>query len=139
LESVLTEFTKWEDRLESVLKSEADARQAASNARNSRNNERLALATVRDAVGNVRHPKYQTDFPQEDENNDAWSARLELLETVELEKSRALAAERRKDWERRLQEGVLDRLNEKIQDADRTIRQLRQYLDRRVGHHIYRI
>jgi uncharacterized protein YPO0396 len=61
------------------------------------------------------------------------------LEVVELDKSRQLAAERRRDWERRLQEGVLDRLNEKLQDADRTIRQLRQYLDRRVGRHIYRI
>ena len=62
-----------------------------------------------------------------------------FAESVELEKSRALAGERRKDWERRLQEGVLDRLNEKLQQADRTIRQLRQYLDRRVGRHIYRI
>jgi hypothetical protein len=141
LQSLLEESAKWEERFEKVFQFEAQARDAVAKARNSRNNERLALATARDAQGNVRHPEYQTgsDFPPDDENNDAWTARLKLLETVELERSRSLAAERRRDWERRLQEGVLDRLNEKLQDADRTIRQLRQYLDRRVGHHIYRI
>jgi hypothetical protein len=141
LKAVLKESAKWEERLAAVLQREAQARETAGKARSSRNNERLALSTARDAQGNVRHPEYQTgsDFPLEDDNNDAWAGRLKLLETVELEKSRGLAAERRRDWERRLQEGVLDRLNEKVQDADRTIRQLRQYLDRRVGHHIYRI
>jgi hypothetical protein len=141
LRAVLEGSTKWEERLQSVFQRETEAREAAAKARDSRNRGRLALATARDAQGNVRHPEYQTgsDFPPEDENNDAWAARLKLLETVELEKSRSLAAERRRDWERRLQEGVLDRLNEKVQDADRTIRQLRHYLDRRVGHYIYRI
>ena len=139
LQAALAESSKWEERFESVLRHEAEAREGANNARNARNNERLALATARDPQGNVRHPEYQTDFPPEDESNEAWAARLRLLETVELEKSRALAAERRKDWERRLQEGVLDRLNEKLQDADRTVKQLRHYLDRRVGQHMYRI
>jgi len=141
LQAVLGESAKWEERLNIVVQRESSARDAVANARSLRNKERLALATVRDGQGNVRHPEYQTgsDFSLEDENNEAWAARLKLLETVELEKSRSLAAERRRDWERRLQEGVLDRLNEKLQDADRTIRQLRQYLDRRVGHHIYRI
>ena len=139
LQAVLDEFAKWEDRVENALNREVEARDKAAQARNTRNQERLTLATTRDAQGNLRHPEYQTDFPPEDEGNDAWAARLLLLESVELEKSRALAAERRKDWERRLQEGVLDRLNEKLQQADRTIRQLRQYLDRRVGRHIYRI
>jgi hypothetical protein len=138
LQTLLKETAKWEERLERVFQGETQAREAAAKARNSRNNERLALATARDAQGNARHPEYQTgsDFPPEDENNEPWAARLKLLETVELAKSRSLAAERRRDWERRLQEGVLDRLNEKLQDADRTIRQLRQYLDRRVGHHV---
>ena len=95
LQAALAESSKWEERLESVLRHEAEAREAANNARNARNNERLALATARDSQGNVRHPEYQTDFPPEDESNEAWAARLRLLETVELEKSRALAAERR--------------------------------------------
>ena len=136
---LLAESSTWEKRVTAAQDAAGTAGRGAVEARNSRNNERLALATARDAQGYVRHPEYQTDFPADDESNEAWTARLQLLETVELEKSRTLAAERRKDWERRLQEGVLDRLNEKIQDADRTIRQLRQYLDRRVGSYIYRI
>ena len=139
LHSALAEFSKWEDRLDAAYKRESEAKKLAAEAYVSRNNERLALATARDDHGHIRHPEYQSDFPLEDDSNEAWSSRLQLLETVELAKSRTLAAERRRDWERRLQEGVLDRLNEKLQDADRTIRQLRQYLDRRVGRHIYRI
>ncbi len=139
LQALLKESSTWEKRTETVLGREKEARDRAAEARGTRNMERIALATNRDAHGNLLHPEYQTDFPAEEEANEAWAARLQLLESVELEKSRNLAAERRKDWERRLQEGVLDRLNEKLQQADRTIRQLRQYLDRRVGQHVYRI
>lgn len=139
LKAVMAGYDGWEERLEAVRQGELETREEVAKARHARDAERLALATARDAQGNVRHPEYQMDFPPEEEDNQAWAARLQLLETVELEKSRVLAAERRQDWERRLQEGVLDRLNEKIMDADRTIRQLRQYLDRRVGRHVYRI
>jgi len=58
---------------------------------------------------------------------------------VQLEESRKLAAERRKDWERRLKDQVLNRLNENLQAAERAVRQLRGYLDVRVGSHKYRI
>lgn len=132
-------FPTWEKRLLAAQTEADEAERKAIEARNARNRERLALTTARNDQGHMRHPEYQADFPADDESNEAWSARLRLLETVELARSRDLAAERRKDWERRLQEGVLDRINEKIQDAERTIRQLRQYLDRRIGHHIYRI
>ena len=62
-----------------------------------------------------------------------------MLEETEIPKYRALAAERRKDWEKRLQESVLDRLNERLKDAERTVKQLRDYLDRDIGKHRYRI
>ncbi len=139
LRQALEAAASWERRQSAVLAEELRARDAAQAARTARNTERLALANARDEAGNLRHPEYQTDYPPEDDSNQAWSSRLTLLETVELETSRALAADRRKDWERRLQEGVLDRLNEKITAADRTIRQLRDYLNQRIGRCIYRI
>lgn len=138
-DALMAESPTWEKRLLEAESRAGVAGKTALQARVDRDRTRQELATARDAQGNLRHPEYQTDFPTEDERNDAWAARLRLLETVELDKSRGLAAERRRDWERRLQEGVLDRLNEKLQEADRTIRQLRQYLDRRVGAHLYRI
>lgn len=139
LQPLLSGFPTWEKRKDAVVAAELAARDAAGTARNARDRERLALASSRDAAGNLLHPEYQTDFALDDDSNAAWAARLTLLETVELESSRTLAADRRKDWERRLQEGVLDRLNEKIQAADRTIRQLRDYLNQRIGRHVYRI
>jgi uncharacterized coiled-coil protein SlyX len=72
-------------------------------------------------------------------DNARWSARLAELDEIVLPKFRTLAAERRKDWEKRLQESVLDRLNERLKDAERTVKQLRDYLDRDIGKHRYRI
>ena len=58
---------------------------------------------------------------------------------VQLAESRKHATERRKDWERRLKDQVLNRLNENLQSSERTVRQLRTYLDVQVGKHKYRI
>lgn len=129
----------WEKRRDAVANRELAARETAVNARIARDRERLALVNARDPAGHLLHPEYQADFSLDDDANTAWDARLHLLETVELSTSRTLAANRRLDWERRLQEGVLDRLNEKIQTADTTIRQLRTYLNQRIGRYVYRI
>jgi hypothetical protein len=139
LELVLGMAPTWDKRKDAVTVLELEARETAANARNARNAARRELVSARDAAGNLLHPQYQTDFVLDDDDNAAWEARLTLLETVELGTSRSLASDRRKDWERRLQEGVLDRLNEKLQAADRTIRELRGYLQQRIGRHVYRI
>ena len=129
----------WERRRDAASTREHSAREGAHEARTRRDLARRELLAARDASGNLLHPQYQVDFVAEDEDNTAWEARLRLLETVELEVSRSLASDRRREWERRLQEGVLDRLNEKIQAADRTVRQLRDYLNQPIGRHVYRI
>lgn len=139
LREALDSAPTWDKRKEAAVARGFEARDAANQARNARDAARREIASVRDSAGNVMHPQYQTDFALEDDGNEAWAARLRLLETVELEASRTLASDRRKDWERRLQEGVLDRLNEKLGSADRTIRQLREYLNQRIGRHVYRI
>lgn len=137
--SLMDEFDSWSARLEAARIGEARAHEEAVNARHARHNERRALIEARDAEGNLRHPEYRSDFPLEDESNESWSVRLRLLDETELPRFRLLAAERRKDWEKRLQESVLDRLNERIRDAERTVKQLRDYLDRDIGKHRYRI
>lgn len=139
LEEAIGAASSWDRRRERVAARETEARDTAVASRAARHAARLELASVRDTAGNLLHPQYQTDFAIDDDDNAAWDSRLKLLETVELEASRTLATDRRRDWERRLQEGVLDRLNEKIQAADRTIRQLREYLNQRIGRYVYRI
>ncbi len=139
LTELCAEFKNWEERRTAAESRASDARVAETKTRNTRNNERLALINATDAEGRPNHPEYRHDFDPEEESNERWQARLRVLEEVQLEESRKLAAERRKDWERRLRDQVLNRLNENLQGAERAVRQLRAYLDVRVGDHKYRI
>lgn len=133
------EFPKW---TECLLKTENRANEAgreAGEARLLRNAGRERLATARDARGQLLHPEYAGEFSTEDESNEAWDARLRVLDEVELAKSRELAADRKQEWECRLEESVLNELNSRIQDATNTVRLLDRYLGKPVGKYRYRI
>ena len=133
------EFPKWTECLNEVVRQATNARGQADLARERRHQERVALATARDAQGSLKHPEYQHEFPADEERNDAWSDRLRVLDTVELEKSRQLAADRKRDWERRLEENVLNELNRRITEAKQTIQLLDRYLSAPIGKFRYRI
>ena len=133
LNQLLTAHQKWTERLEAARKQSEESNLNAVNARNVRDTVRRELIT------SERHPEYRHDFQADEPGNERWSARLAELDQLVLPKFRALAAERRKDWEKRLQESVLDRLNERLKEAERTVKQLRNYLDRDIGKHRYRI
>lgn len=140
LSQLKNEFKSWGERKDAANNRAGTAALEAEKARNARNNERRALRNATDADGRPKHSQYRLDdFDPEEESNERWHTRLRLLEEVQLEESRKLAAERRKDWERRLKDQVLNRLNENVQAAERAVRQLRGYLDVRVGSHKYRI
>ena len=132
-------FPKWLDCFEAVQSQAGEAGRHADAARIQRNNERLLLATIRDEHGNLKHSEYQHEFTADDESNEALASRLRVLETVELEKSRQLAADRKRDWERRLEESVLNELNRRITEAQNTIRLLDRYLSQPIGKFRYRI
>ncbi len=132
-------FPKWGECFSAVAEASARAGQIAVAARAQRNGEREKLATIRDEQGNLRHPEYQGEFTIDDESNEGWSARLRVLEAVELEKSRQLAADRKREWERRLEENVLNELNRRITDAQNTVRLLDRYLSQPVGKFRYRL
>ena len=134
-----TEFPKWTECIDEVKRRTGEAERVAELARERRNQERTLLATTRDTQGQLRHPEYQHEFPADDENNEAWSSRLRLLDTVELEKSRQLAADRKRDWERRLEENVLNELNRRLTEATNTVKLLDRYLSQPVGKFRYRI
>lgn len=132
-------YPKWTGCFEEVSRQEKVAGEKTVLARGQRNSEREKLATVRDEQGNLRHPEYQGEFSADEDGNDAWDARLRVLETVELEKSRQLAADRKREWERRLEDSVLNELNRRITDAQNTIRLLDRYLSQPVGKFRYRL
>lgn len=139
IEGVLAQTAKWPDRFEAVSQAAAKAGQSAVEALAERNNQRTLLATSRDEKGNLRHPEYHGEFAIEDPGNEPWSARLNTLETVELEKSRQLAVDRKSEWERRLEDNVLNELNRRITDATNTVRLLDRHMSQPVGKYRYRI
>lgn len=138
-ESYRSRFPRWQECFNAVLAEAALAGKNEAEARQRRNSEREKLATVRTDHGQLKHPEYQDDFAVEDEQNDRWSNRLRDLDSVELARSRELAADRKKEWERRLEENVLNELNRRINDAQNTIRLLDRYLSQPVGRYRYRI
>ena len=133
------EFPKWMECFEEMQRQAEAAGKKAVEARGLRKSEREKLAAARDEQGHLLHPEYQGEFSAEDECNEAWAARLRDLETVELAKSTQLAADRKREWERRLEDNVLNELNRRITDAQNTIRLLDRYLSQPVGKSRYRI
>lgn len=134
-----TRYSRWLDCFAAVQAEAKTAGEQAIGARAQRNAERERLAMARDAAGNLRHPEYQREFPSDDESNEAWANRLRTLETIELEKSRQLAADCKRTWEQRLEENVLNELNSRIANAQNTIRLLDRYLNQPIGKYRYRI
>ena len=133
------EYPRWSECFDAVAQRQKLAAEKSVEARGLRNTERERLSTVRDTRGDLCHPEYQGEFSIDDESNEAWAARLRTLETVELTKSRHLAADRKQEWERRLQDNVLNELNRRITDAQNTIRLLDRYLSQPVGKFRYRL
>ncbi len=132
-------YFRWLDCFAAVQAEAKTAGEQAIGARAQRNAERERLASARDTLGNLRHPEYQREFPSDDESNEAWANRLRVLETIELEKSRQLAADCKLAWEQRLEENVLNELNSRIANAQNTIRLLDRYLNQPIGKYRYRI
>ena len=135
---LLDEKSPWRTRIENARDRASELAVAANERRNERNNIRGALADARDDKGARRHSQW-LDHDAIEESNERWDARLHLLVTHELEKHQQLAAEKKREWEDRLKDQVLDKLNERLKDAEGTVRQLRQYLDRDVGQYRYRV
>jgi uncharacterized protein YPO0396 len=133
LKDLLASAPTWQERLNQANNRILEAKVRAADAQNARANARRAL------IQSERHPEYRFDFDADEPDNTRWAARLRQLDEVELPKFRTLAAERRKDWERRLRESVLDRLQERLAKATKDIQLLRDYLSRAVGRYRYSI
>jgi hypothetical protein len=128
----------WRTRIENAQQRSSGLALAATERRTERNTVRQNLADTRDENGSRRHPHWLEQDVAE-ESNERWQQRLNLLVSHELDKHQQLAAEKKREWEERLKDQVLDKLNERLKDAESTVRQLRTYLDREVNGYRYRI
>jgi hypothetical protein len=79
------------------------------------------------------------EFDLDEEDNERFDRRLEQIRDTEVQEFKALASERRADWEKRLQEDVLDRLRERLKDAQYTIGDFRRILKRKIGGYRYHL
>jgi hypothetical protein len=125
IEAARKQFPKWQQRLEIAAETARIRQYEADKARNDRDIERRALAET--------HPETAEAFDPEDDDNSRYDARRTELETHELEKYTIAAEDARKEWEDRLQHQVLDVLKEKLDEAERTKRELNRAMDHDIG------
>lgn len=130
----------WTARSNAAIERAGAAETRATAARAARDAARHRLIdSAHVAEPEKRHPQYRTDFDALDDDNSRWAARLHQLDAIEIPKYEGLADERRRDWENRLRESVLDRLNERLDRAESEIKSLRHYLSHPVGRYRYTI
>lgn len=125
------QFPTWQKRRDAAAAQRVAFEVQAHNSRRDRDDERRRLAGT--------HPDFRHDFDITEPSNDAWDRRRGELETHGLAHYISLAEERRREWEERLQSKVLDVLKEKISEAQSTVRDLNDALNRDVGKFRYRI
>jgi uncharacterized protein YPO0396 len=96
-----------------------------------RDEERQALAEA--------HPELQDAFDIAEPENTAYAKRQAELAEQELPRFREEAERARREWEERLQHQVLDVIREKLEEADRTKRELNKAMDCEIGGWRYQI
>jgi uncharacterized protein YPO0396 len=87
----------------------------------------------------VAHPDIAEAFDAQEEDNERYASRLRQLAEQELDRYKAEAAQAQKEWEERLQHQVLDVLKEKLDEADRTKRELNKAMAHDIGGMRYQI
>jgi Putative exonuclease SbcCD, C subunit/P-loop containing region of AAA domain len=119
------QFPKWQQRLDAAAEMARLREYDSDKARRDRDVERHALAE--------KHPETSEAFDPGDDENLRYDARRIELETHELDRYMAEAEDARKQWEDRLQHQVLDVLKEKLDEAERTKRELNRAMDHDIG------
>ncbi|WP_411826488.1 SbcC/MukB-like Walker B domain-containing protein [Luteolibacter sp. AS25] len=125
ISSVGSQFPKWQQRLDAVSAVASTREHDSDKARRERDIERHALAET--------HPEAADAFDPDEDENSRYDARRDELESHELEKYTLAAEDARKEWEDRLQHQVLDVLKEKLDEAERTKRELNRAMDHEIG------
>lgn len=125
IHAAMQQFSRWQPRIDAATQVIYARQQDADKARRERDMERRALAET--------HRELADSFDVNDEGNQAYQQRCTELETHELERYTIAAEDARKEWEERLQHQVLDVLKEKLEEAERTKRELNRAMEHNIG------
>lgn len=125
LAACVEEFPTWPKRIEAAALVAQTQLHDADKAREERQRERLALAES--------HPETADAFDPHDDDNTRYDVRRRELEEHDLERFTREADDARREWEDRLQHQVLDVLKEKLDEAERTKRELNKAMDHEIG------
>ncbi len=131
LAAALAQAGTWRQRLEMAAEVARLRRVDADKYVQKRDEERRAMLEAHPELGDV--------FGISDESNERYDQRRRELEEQELPRFRQEAEKARREWEERLQHQVLDVIREKLDEADRTKRELNRAMDCEIGGWRYQI
>lgn len=121
------QFSDWNRREEAAAELQRSWQVKTEKELLKRDEERRAL------VAPSAHPELAEVYDANEPNNDRYALRLRELEDQELAKYRDEALRASREWEERLQHQVLDVLREKLDEADRTKKELNRAMDHEIG------
>ncbi|SHL17777.1 Uncharacterized protein YPO0396 [Nitrosospira sp. Nsp11] len=125
IESARQQFPKWSQRVEAATAAAYARRHDSEKAFDRRNTERAALTET--------HRETAEFFDSADDENTRYETRCRSLEEHELERYRIEAEDAQRQWEDRLQHQVLDVLKDKLDEAERTKKELNRAMDHEIG------
>ena len=121
----------WRQRIDMASELARQRTTETGNYQRKRDEERRAMLEA--------HPELTDAFDISEASNDRYDQRLRELEEQELPRFRLEADKARREWEERLQHQVLDVIREKLDEADRTKRELNRAMDCEIGGWRYQI
>lgn len=125
------EYSSWAKRCEAALTVASQEQSRAADAIRKRDEARQQFL--------LAHPEMADIFDPLDEDNERYDERCRELGEQELERYQAEAERARLEWEDRLQHQVLDILRDKLNEADRTKRELNKAMLHDIGGICYQI
>lgn len=131
LASALAGAGTWRQRMDMASELSRQRQSEVDSHWKKRDDERRALAEA--------HPELADAFDIAEPENTAYARRQAELSEQELPRFRVEAEQARRDWEERLQHQVLDVIREKLEEADRTKRELNRAMDCEIGGWRYQI
>ena len=125
------QFSSWSKRIEASIEAASSEQNRAAEAIRNRDDARREFLLVHREMAEV--------FDPDDEDNDRYDQRCRELGEQELDRFQAEAERARAEWEDRLQHQVLDVLRDKINEAERTKRELNKAMLHDIGGIVYQI
>lgn len=131
IEGARKQYGSWGQRREAAREMVRQQDERAREARRQRDQQRQEFA--------MAHPDISEAFDPLDEGNERYEKRLKELTEQELDRYTAEAEKARLEWEDRLQHQVLDLLKDKLNEAERTKRELNRAMAHDIGGIRYQI